>query len=247
MLLREGHCHRHPGFTEARPLGTLGAKAAFAPEYARPNRPLRRVVRQLHALMAHERRQRLPSLQHFPIGPFSLGHPTRLARVRPPLHLAPNRPHRAGKTRMAEGAIADPMPPVAHLARLRPPPLSNVTGPSTALEHRFEVPPQMRPAELASPAEIPGIRTPTIGDQPAPTALPQDLPGHLTTARPPPDKDGDRSRDRRPQPGVVLSLTPARFVQGCGWLLLDSAPGFPPRAPPKPAWSRAPGSQWSPR
>src|SRR5882724_1849743 len=213
MLLLEGRHHRHHGFDEARPLWTLGAKAAFAPEDAGPNRSLRGVVRRLRALMAHERPQRLPQLQHVPTGPFGLGHPTRLARFQQPLHLAPNRPHKAGKTRMAEGAIADPMPPVEHLARLCPQPLSDVTGPSTALDHRFDIPPQMPPTELASPAGIPGIRPPAIGDQPAPKALPQELPGHLPTARPPHDNDGDRSRDRRPQLGAWLSLTPSGCVQ----------------------------------
>jgi hypothetical protein len=60
MLLLEGRHHRHHGFDEARPLWTLGANAAFAPEDAGPNRALRGVVRRLHALMAPARPQRLP-------------------------------------------------------------------------------------------------------------------------------------------------------------------------------------------
>src|SRR5215813_1715826 len=45
---------------------------------------------------------------------------------------------------------------------------------------------QLRPTALATPAGIPSIAAPALGDQPSPKALPQERLGHLTPAGPPP-------------------------------------------------------------
>src|SRR5919108_514347 len=80
MLLLKCGYHGHHGFDKARPLGTLRAKAAFAPEHAGPNGPLRRIVCRFHPDMAHERPQGLPPLEDVPTRPFRLRHATGVSR-----------------------------------------------------------------------------------------------------------------------------------------------------------------------
>ncbi len=80
LLLERGH-DRHHSLDKARPLGTLRAKAAFAPQDTRANSALRRIVRGLHAFNPHEGPQGVVDLEHFPTDPFRLGHPTGLARL----------------------------------------------------------------------------------------------------------------------------------------------------------------------
>ena len=53
---------------------------------------------------------------------------------------------------MGQRPVADPMPPVEHLTGLRPQGLADLLGASTALDHGFDVPQQMRPTELPPPA-----------------------------------------------------------------------------------------------
>ena len=53
LLLERGH-HGHHGLDKPRPLGTVRAKAAFAPEHPGPDRPLRGVVRRLDLGVAHK-------------------------------------------------------------------------------------------------------------------------------------------------------------------------------------------------
>ena len=119
LLLERGH-HRHHRCNKARALHTLRPKAPLAPQDPWPNRPLGGVVRGFHPFVTHERPQGLPQLKQLPAGAFGLGHPTALARVQPPLHCLPHRPHRAGKGPMGQRAVADPMPPLEHLPGLRP-------------------------------------------------------------------------------------------------------------------------------
>jgi hypothetical protein len=75
---------------------------------------------------------------------------------------------------MAVYAIAASMPPVGHLVGLRPQGFTEFSGSSAAVDHPFDVPQQMGPTELPSPAGIPGICAPAIGNQLAPIALPQE-------------------------------------------------------------------------
>ena len=74
LLLERGH-HRHHRFDKARPCGTLGPKAAFAPEDPRANRPLGGIVRGLHAFDPHERPQGVVDLSSSRQVPSVLGTP----------------------------------------------------------------------------------------------------------------------------------------------------------------------------
>jgi hypothetical protein len=54
VLLLEGGYHRHQGFDKPRPSGTLGPKAAFAPQDHWADRPLGRIAGRLHPFDMHK-------------------------------------------------------------------------------------------------------------------------------------------------------------------------------------------------
>ena len=58
-----------------------------------------------------------------------------------------------------------------------------------APDHGFDVPQQMRPAQLPPPGGIPVVGAPAIRHQPAPEVLAQEFLRHLATARQPDRKD----------------------------------------------------------
>jgi hypothetical protein len=118
LLLQRGH-HRHHRFNKAGALWALRPKAPLAPEDPWPNGPLRGVVRGLHPFVTHECPQALPQLQDLPAAALCLGHPTGLARVQQPRHVAPDGPQIPGKGRVGQRPVADPMPPMEHLTGLR--------------------------------------------------------------------------------------------------------------------------------
>ena len=74
---------------------------------------------------------------------------------------------------MGQRAVADPMPPVEHLPGLRLQGLADLLGAPPARDHGFDVPQQMRPAHLPSPAGIPGVGAPAIRHQPPPERSPK--------------------------------------------------------------------------
>ena len=224
LLCERGH-HRHHRIHQPGALGALGPNAPLAPEGPWPNGPLGGVVRGLHPVVTHKRPQGLPSLEHLPTDPCRLWDATGLPLFEPPLHLAPDRPHRAGNACMGQRAVADAMPPVKHLASLVSQGLADRLGSSPALDHGFNIPHQMSPAELAPPGRIPAGPTPAVRDQPPPEPFSQECLRDLATARPPHHKDRHPGRDRRPQPRAVLPFTPSGLLQRRHRWLWDSAPG----------------------
>src|SRR4029077_6581199 len=147
LLLERGH-HGHHGLDKPRPLRTLRAKTAFAPQDTRTDGALRRIVGWLDAFHAHKSPQGLIDLEHFPTDAFRLCHATRLARLEQPRYMAPKRAHQDPKLCVGQRAVADLMPPVEHLPGLLPQTVPNHLGTSSALTHRLKVPQQMRPADL---------------------------------------------------------------------------------------------------
>src|SRR6266571_8094124 len=133
----------------------MGTKTSFAPPHPRPNRTLSGIVRRVHPCKMHECPQGLTQLEDFPAHAFGLRHPTRAPGFQQPLDLPSHRAHVAPEARPAEGAIADAMPPVKHLPRLALQRLADLLGASPALNHRFDVPQQMRPTQLTPPYRIP--------------------------------------------------------------------------------------------
>jgi hypothetical protein len=129
LLLKGGHDGHH-GFHKARAVGTLGAKASFAPEHPGADGAFGRIIGRLDLLMPHERPQRLPPLADLPTRPFCFRDTTGLSCFEQSLHLPPDRSHIGGKAGMAQGAIVHPMPPLEHLTGLRPQGFSNRLGPS---------------------------------------------------------------------------------------------------------------------
>ena len=224
MLLFEGGHDGHHRFDKARAFRTLGAKAPFAPEDPGADRALGRVIGRFDPGMAHERPQGLPPFEEVPTGPFGCRGATRLTRFQQAFYLASDRPHRAGNARVGERAIADPMPPVKHVAGLCPQGVAHRSGTSIALAPGFAIAQQMGPAELSSPARIPAVGAPAIRHQIPPATLTQQLLGPLAIARQPYDKDGDVRGDRGPQPRAVPPFTPSRFVEGRRRLPWHSGP-----------------------
>ena len=212
LLLQRGH-HRHHRFDKARPVRALRPKAPLAPEDPRPNRALGGVVRGLHPFVPHECPQGLPQLAQLPAGALGLGHPTRLTRFQQPLHCLPHGPHVAGKSRVGQGPLPDPMPPLEHLPGLRAQGLANLPGTAPAFDHGFDVPQQMCPAHLPSPGRVPGVGAPAIGHQPPPELLPQQLLGHFAPARQANHKHGDVRGDRGPQPRALRPFPPAGLIR----------------------------------
>jgi hypothetical protein len=138
-------------------LGTAGPTAAVAPESSWADRPLGRVVRRRYAVMAHARPQGLAPLHELSTHAFGLRHATRLPRLEPPLHRAPDRPPRAATARMRQGAVTHPRPPVQQLASLGPQRFAARVGTAPMRDQGFEVPPPMRPTALPPPRGIPRI------------------------------------------------------------------------------------------
>src|SRR5262245_27062346 len=118
MLLLEGGHDRHHGLHKSRPLSTLCAKAAFAPQDTRANGALRRIVRGLDACNPHARPQGVVDFEDFATAPFRLGHPTGWAGFEPPCDRAPERPHRDSELGVRQSASADAMPCMEHLPGL---------------------------------------------------------------------------------------------------------------------------------
>src|SRR5206468_10160343 len=174
LLLERGHYRPHR-FDKTRPLGTLCAKAAFAPQDPRADSALRRIVRGLDAFHAHKGPQGVVGFEHLPTDAFRLGHTTGLARFEPPCDRAPDGTHRDPELGVREMALADPMPRMKHLPGLLPQAFSNFLRPSPTLDHGFKVPQQMRPADLAPAGRIPGIGAPAVGHQNATELFPQQL------------------------------------------------------------------------
>src|SRR5881296_3343853 len=150
LLFKRGH-HRHHGLDKARPLGTLRAKAAFAPQDTWADGALCRIVRGLDAFHPHKGPQGVIDLEHLPTDTFRLGHTTGLAHLEPSRDRAPDRPHRDPELGVRALAIADTMPRMKHLPGLLPQALPNLLRPSSAVTHGCKVPQQMRPADLPPP------------------------------------------------------------------------------------------------
>src|SRR5437763_14128282 len=139
LLLERGH-HGHHSLDKPRPLGTLRAKTAFAPQDTWTDSALRRIVGRLDAFHTHKGPQGLIDLQHFPTDAFRLCHATGLASLEQPSHVAPQRAHQGPELRVGQYAVADLVPPVEPLAGLRAQRVPNLLGASSALNHRLNVP-----------------------------------------------------------------------------------------------------------
>jgi len=63
--------HRHHGLDKARPLGTLRAKAALAPQNTRADSALCRIVRGLDAFYPHQGPPGVIDLEHLRASAFS--------------------------------------------------------------------------------------------------------------------------------------------------------------------------------
>src|SRR5687767_12089082 len=114
-----------------------------------------------------------------PAGPLGFGHPTLATRFQQAFHLAAKRRHIGTKRRSFQGAVAHPMPPAKHLVRLLEQGITNRLGDPAAASNRFEIPQQMRPAQLTPPHRIPVVRAIAIRGQNTGKALTQELASHL--------------------------------------------------------------------
>src|SRR5262245_57950505 len=164
LLLERGH-HRHHRLDKPRALGTLRAKAAFAPQDTWTDGALGHIVSRLDAFHTHKGPQGIIDLEYFPTDTFRLGHTTGLPRLEQPRHVAPQRAHQAPELRVCQRAIADLMPPVEHLAGLGAQRFPKLLRAAPTLDHGFEIAQQMRPADLTPPGRIPMVRTPAIRHQ----------------------------------------------------------------------------------
>lgn len=213
-LLVLERCHDgHHRFDKARPLWAVGPKASLAPEDAGPDRCLCGVLRGVHPLMAYERPQGPAPLEDLPTGAFGLGNTTGLADLQQPLHLLADRLHGGSEAGRRQCLVPDVVPPLQHLAGLPSQGHADLGRAPPPHHHRFEVPPQVRPTQLAAPWGVPAIRTPAIRHQPPPGPIPQEFLGDLAAARPPHHLDRHPGGDGRPQPGALAPFAPSRFVQ----------------------------------
>ena len=149
LLLERGH-HRHHGLDKPGPLGTLRAKAAFAPQDTRADGALRRIVRRLDAFHAHKGPQGVVDFEHLPTDAFRLGHATGLARFEPPRDLAPHRPHRDPELRV--GAVSHRGRDATHETSAGPAPAGPPRSPATVLRAQswLQSPAADAPSRLAA-------------------------------------------------------------------------------------------------
>src|SRR5262245_31610362 len=129
LLLERGH-HCHHRFDKPRPLGTLCAQAAFAPQHTRTDGPLGRIVGRFYTFHAHKGPQSVVDFEPLPTDAFRLGDATGLARFEPPRDCAPDRPQRAPELGVRRTAIADAMPRMKPLPGLLPQGFSHLLRPA---------------------------------------------------------------------------------------------------------------------
>jgi len=220
VLLLERCYHCHHCFDKARPVGTLGPKAAFTPQDTRTDRALCRIVGWVHAFHADERPQSVVHFAYLAADACGLRHSTRLPGLEQPGDFPSDWAHQDAETRVSQRPITDAVPPVKHLADLLPQGFANGLGAPSALDHGFNIPQQMCPADLPPPRRIPTIGTPAIGDQDAAESLAQDFLYHLASTRQAHDKDRHPCGHSHPQPRACPAFTPACFIQMCDGLSL---------------------------
>src|SRR4030095_12379389 len=213
MLLLERSHHSHHGLDKPCPLGTLGPKAAFAPQDARTDRPLGGIVGRLDTFHPYKGPQGLMDLEHFPTDAFCLRHATGLACLEQARYVPPQRTHQDPELRVCQRALAALMPPVEHLAGLRAQRFPNLLGASSALNHRLKVPQPMRPADLPPPSGVPRVGTPAVRHQDATKPFPQQLLCDLGATRQQAQKDCHPRSGRYPQPRARVSFAPPRLVE----------------------------------
>jgi hypothetical protein len=166
MLRLQRRHHHPPRVDHAGALGALGPTVSLAPEDPWPHRPLGGVGRGLHPVMTHARPQGLPPLHDLPAGALRLGNPTCLPRFPPPLHGAPDWPHRPGNGRVRQHPVADPRPPGEQRTGLRSQGLAELLRAPSPRAHGVETTPQLRPTALPTPGGRPRVGAPAIRHPP---------------------------------------------------------------------------------
>ena len=158
LLLQRRH-HRHQAFDKAGAGCTLRAKAALAPEHTGTDRPLCRIVGRLDTGDLHECPQGLTPLQNVPACPFGL----RPHRSDCPLPRAARLPGAAASCKSETLSVARcPSRTRCHHVNIwcacasKASPIFSEAP--TTVSHRFEIPQQMRPAQLAPPHRVPVVR-----------------------------------------------------------------------------------------
>src|SRR4051794_11410933 len=118
------------------------------PDHGMAQCPLRGVVRRLDPLHAHEGPQTLLHLEDLEAGRRRLGAAATLATLQRRLDLAPQPRRDRLEPVPIDGPIAEAMPPAKHPLRQ---PQQDVPGRLTGtptVDHRLEIPRQVRPADL---------------------------------------------------------------------------------------------------
>jgi hypothetical protein len=148
-----------------------------------PHYPLGRVVRRLDAFQRHARPQRRTQLEARPTDARGLRGATRAAGFEPLFDLSTQRTPNAPQARPLQWPIVDAMPPGKQLTPMALQGFPDFLEASTASDHRFNVPQQMRPTKLTPPPWIPVVCTPAISDHDISDCRPEEGTGHLATTR----------------------------------------------------------------
>jgi hypothetical protein len=193
VLLLACRYHRHHNFHKGRTFGTLCARVTFVLQEPRTACPLSCVVRWLHILMACKRPRGTPPLEY--------------------LRAYPDWPQVSPKARRCQSPVTYLMPPVPHLAPLGPQGFPYHCRVFAAGDHRLDMPSQMRSTTLPAPGGTPagGMRA-IDHHRPALGLIPQEILRYLSTARQPPQQNGDTGADLLPPPCSIAPWPLARVI-----------------------------------
>ena len=211
MLATRRHRTQHP-LHEPAPGPAGGPAADPTPEHGVPQGTLRRVVRRLDPDPLHEGPEgRLdpPQLRAGPLGPAAPA-PLTERQGRPDSRLHPA--DQAARCRPLQGPVPHPMPPAEQAARGVEQLSADRLGDAAPVDHRLEIPTQMRPTDLPPARHDPVVRTEPVAADDLTVFAPQERLGDIAASGLGDREDREQWCHRRPLPDLAEPLLPRRLV-----------------------------------
>ncbi len=212
LLLAAGGHHRQHPLHELAASGTVRPPSDPPPDQGMPQRAFRRVVRRLHPFDAHEGSQTLLYLEDLEARRRRLGAAATLAAFQRSLDLAPQPRRNRLEPLPINGSIADAVPPAKHPLGQTQEGAPGRLPSNPTVDHRLEIPIQVRPADLPPRRMDPLDRTvPVAGDNLIRLA-PQQRLDHRSGSFGCDGEDCCQRGDDHPQLGLVAVFTPRGIV-----------------------------------